>query len=283
MGMGTAVKTLLVATLFGLTACSAAQRAKTETALASVLVSDEQENQLGAQVHQELEKQGVRYVTDPAVTAYVDQVTSRILTFAKKDRPSVSWHVHVIDDAKQVNAFATPGGHLYVYSGLLLAAENEAELAGVLAHEAGHVVGRHSARQLVNQLGLQTVANLALGKNPNQLAQVAAQIAGTGTMLAFSRADEKEADEYGAKYASAAGYDPRGIISFFQKLEATSGRTPRILTWLQTHPATPDRIAHVEQFIVANRLTGSDIGADRLAPIKQRLVASAGSAPTGQR
>ncbi len=263
-------------------ACTTTQRVKTEKALATALISDEQENQLGEQVHRELEQKGIRYINDPAVTSYVDSVTSKILSFAKKDRPNVNWHVHVIDDPKQVNAFATPGGHLYVFSGLLLTADTEAELAGVLAHEAGHVVARHSARQMVQAFGLETVAGLALGENPNRLAAIATQLAGTGALLAFSRSDEKEADEYGARYSANAGYDPNGIIHFFEKLQAQQGKTPKILTFLQTHPATSDRIAAIQQYIAANRLSGTDVGAERLAPIKQRLMASAGGAPTGQ-
>ena len=88
-----------------------------------------------------------------------------------------------------------------MYTGLLLAADNEAELAGVLAHEAGHVVGRHSARAMVNAYGLQAITQVALGKNPGPAAQIAAQLAGGGRELAHGRSEETEADEYGAKYA----------------------------------------------------------------------------------
>ncbi|MGQ0505164.1 MAG: M48 family metallopeptidase [Myxococcaceae bacterium] len=264
--------------------CSAHQRASAEKSVAQLLVSDQDEAKLGAQVQAELDKQGTKYLTDATVVNYVNQVAGKLLTFAKRDRPNVPWDIKVINDPKQVNAFAVPGGHLYVYSGLLLAADNEAELAGVLAHEAGHVVGRHSARALVNQYGLQTVTSLALGENPNQIAAIAAQLAGTGVLLAHSRGEEQEADEYGARYTSAAGYDPHGLVTFFQKLQAQQGKTPKILTFLQTHPATDDRIAHVNQYIAQNRLGGTDTGAQRLAPVKQKLQAAAGSsAPAGQK
>src|ERR1700687_5397749 len=127
--------------------CSARQRVDFETAAAKALVSDEQEQQLGLQVKDELEqKQHVKYVTDPVINSYVQSVIDRILPLAKKDRPNQKWELHVIDDLKTVNAFATPGGYIYVYSGLLVEAGNEAELAGVLAHESGHVVARHIAR-----------------------------------------------------------------------------------------------------------------------------------------
>ena len=247
-----------VATLSLAMACSHSQRAKAETAVAKVLISDEQENQLGLQVRQELEQQQkVKYLDDPQVVAFVKGMTDRILPLAEKDRPGVKWDVKVIDDPKTVNAFATPGGYLYVYSGLLLAAENEAELAGVLSHEAGHVVARHSARQMVDAFGLQAVAGLALGKNPSVLSQVVAGAGGKGLMLANSREDETEADEYGARYASSAGYDPKGLITFFDKLRKMEGSTPGFAKFLSDHPATPDRIAHLEKYIADNHLSGS--------------------------
>jgi beta-barrel assembly-enhancing protease len=252
--------------------CSARQRAETEKAVASVLISDDQENQLGLQVRQELDKQGVRYSNDPTVQAFVQSVADKILVHAMRDRSGVKWSVFVIDDPKTVNAFATPGGNLYVYTGLLLAATTEGELAGVLAHEAGHVVGRHSARQLVNAYGLQAVTAMALGENPGLVAQIASGVAAKGVLLAHGRSEETEADELGARYSSSAGYDPRGLISFFEKLQAKEGKTPAILTWLSTHPATADRISHLRDFISQNRLSGSDPGAARLKPIQTRLT-----------
>ncbi len=256
-----------------LVACTSSQRISFETATAKALVSDDEEKQLGLQVKQEIEeKQHVKYLSDPVVNSYVQSVIDRILPYAKEDRPNQSWELHVIDDMKTVNAFATPGGYIYVYSGLLAEAGNEAELAGVLSHESGHVVARHSARQLVNAYGLQAVLSLALGKNPSLLEQLAAGIGAKGAMLANSRSDETEADEYGARYSSAAGYDPHGLVTFFQKLLQKQGRESKALTFLSDHPATSDRIQYIQAFIAENHLTGSDLGAERLSPIKQRLT-----------
>jgi predicted Zn-dependent protease len=259
------------ATLAG---CSAAQRVQAEKMAAEVLVSDEQEAQIGLAVRSELEqKQNVRYVDDPVVTGYVKGITDGILPLATRDRPGVAWAVKVIDDPKQVNAFATPGGYLYVYSGLLLAADDTAEVAGVLAHEAGHVVGRHSARQMVNAMGLEVVAKVALGKDPNALAQLATGFAGQTLLLAHGRGEELEADEYGVTYAAAAGYDPRGIADFFAKLEKGSGGGAPP-TWLSTHPSNPERIRKVERLIVARQLTQKG-GRDPapLQKVKARLKA----------
>jgi hypothetical protein len=108
----------------GLGGCAERQRAAAETAEAKALISDDQEMQLGMQVQQELQKQNVRYLDDPEVTAYVHTITSKIFPLAEKDRPGVKWSVRVIDDSNVVNAFATPGGFLYVYTGLLLAASD---------------------------------------------------------------------------------------------------------------------------------------------------------------
>src|SRR4051794_27421482 len=171
------------ATLFVLTgliasACATTTGRKAETALAKVLISSEQENQIGLQVKTELEqKQKIRYMDDPEIVNYVRGVAGRVIEIGKRDRGDVQWQVNVIDDPKTVNAFATPGGYLYVFSGLLAAADNEAELAGVMAHETGHVVARHSARNLITAYGLESVIALASGQNPSLLAQLTTGIA----------------------------------------------------------------------------------------------------------
>lgn len=253
--------------------CASAPVRAVEKGAAQVLVSDEQENQLGLQVKGELEKQGVKYLNDQEVVAYVQKMATPILQAANSQRKGVDWKIAVIDDPKTVNAFATPGGFLYVYSGLLLTADNEAELAGVMAHEAGHVVARHSARQLVNAYGLEAVAGMALGKNPGMVSQVATAVVGNGAMLAHSRSDETEADELGATFSSAASYDPHGLVSFFQKLEAQQGKTPQFLTWLSTHPATSDRIEHVNAYIAEKKLSGSKTQTPEFQAAKARLQA----------
>src|SRR5262249_60696870 len=168
--------------------------------------------------------------------------------------------------------FATPGGYLYVYTGLLMTADNEAQLAGVWGHESGHVVARHSAQQMVNQMGMETVIQLALGQNPNQLAQVASAIAEKGALLAYSREDETQADEYGARYSAQAGYDPHGIIQFFEKLKTMEGQQPAFAKYLSDHPATEDRIVHLQQYIQENGLSGSHLRAHRLNPAKKKLI-----------
>ena len=269
------LRTSIRALVLGCAVAVAACGVHTPEGVAKALVSDEQEAQLGAQVKQELEKQGTKYVTDPEVVNYVQGVAKKIFVSADKDRPGVKWQVFVIDDPKQVNAFATPGGYLYVYTGLLMAADNEAQLAGVWGHESGHVVARHSARQMVDAMGLETVIGIGLGQNPNQLAQLAATLAAKGALLSYSRTDETEADEYGARYSAQAGYDPHGIIQFFEKLKTMEGEQPAFAQYLSDHPATGERITHLQQYIQEKKLTGSVLGAERLQPVKQKLISQA--------
>jgi predicted Zn-dependent protease len=254
------------------TGCASGKKMNVGRTAAALFISDEQEAELGKQVKKELEtKENIKYVEDPAVVEYVRSVSTPILQAANRDRAGVKWKVNVIDDPKMVNAFATPGGYLYVYTGLLLAADNEAELAGVLGHEAAHVTGRHSAQALLLQYGQEAVIGAALGKDSKTAGAIAASLAGAGAGLAFSRGNETEADELGAKYTSAAGYDPRGLVTFFQKLASAEGKAPGFMKWLSTHPPSAERVQHQNSFIAQNRLSGTNAGTERLAPIKARI------------
>jgi predicted Zn-dependent protease len=260
--------------------CSTATQRSVETNLAKALISTEQENQIGLQVKNELEtKQNVRYLADPVVVEYVRSVANKMIASGQKARPDVKWEVNVIDDPKQVNAFATPGGFLYVYSGLLAAMKNEAELAGVMGHETAHVVARHSARSLVTAYGLEAAVALAAGNNPGLLTQIATTIAANGLFLAHSRADETEADEIGVQYLSAAGYDPNGIVSFFQTLHEKQGEMPSIAKFFSTHPSPADRIGHLQRFIAQHNLRGQAVNEAGFQQIKQRVLARASAAP----
>ena len=263
-----------VGALLGGAGCTAASRSTFERQVAQVLVSDEQESQLGLRVRQELSRQGITWVNEPEVKGYVQQLALPILRAANTHRAGVPWTVSVINDAQTVNAFATPGGYLYVYTGLLLACDNEAELAGVLGHEAAHVTARHSARQLVNTYGLSAIAKLALGENPGLLQELTASIVARGMLLANSRADESEADEWGMGYAYEAGFDPHGIAWFFEKLHKSQGDAPEFLTWLSTHPAPKSRVAAIQGFIDARGLGEGRKDSAEFQRVKARLKES---------
>jgi beta-barrel assembly-enhancing protease len=268
--MNRAVPLIAISTLFTplVGACGGA-RATVETAAANILIPPAEEKQLGVQIHDQLSKE-VRFLNDPVVTAYTKDITNQIFAVARRDSPDLAVDVYVIDDPKTVNAFATAGRQMYVFTGLLQTAQSDAEIAGVLGHETGHIVAQHPARQMVDAYGLETLASLVLGKNPSLLKQIGANVAVKGFLLANSRSDETAADEYGARYASAAGFDPGALARFLARISQKSGEPSGIAAWLSDHPTTPDRVAHLKEYIAANHLSGTRDG-NRLNQIKVAL------------
>ncbi len=262
----------LVAAVAAALACASQLQQQVETTAAKALISPEQAKQVGLQVQSELEKQGVQFVRDPTVDGWVGKVAEPLFAVARKARPDLKdWRVHVINDPKTVNAFATTGGDLYVYSGLVLLADDGAELGGVLAHEIGHVALYHVQRQMVDAVGLEALTALALGKNPGVASQLAAGVGGKVAMLANSRADEKQADDWGVVHADEAGYDPGGLVRFFRKLQAQEGHTSLALGWLSDHPTTPSRIQDIEDVIREKDLHASGEGPPGLDAVKAAL------------
>lgn len=210
------------------------------------LVSVQEEWQLGQQLDAQVRQQ-VRVVNDAALTSYVSQMGQRIV--AQTEMARLPWQFHVVQD-DAINAFNIPGGHVYVNTGLIEAASNASELAGVLAHEIVHGVSRHGTERLTKQQGAGVVAGLVLGRNPGLLAQLATQVAAGGAFARFSRADETEADRYGVRYMMAAGYNPNGMVTMFRKLLAQQQRRPSsVERFFSTHPLTADRIRNVETAI----------------------------------
>jgi predicted Zn-dependent protease len=267
---------LLVLLSGSLAACSS------QTA-AELLISAEQENMLGAQLKTQLEMGAegmapIKYLQDPELRNYILGLANKVVALGKTDRPEFTWAVEVIDDPNTVNAFATPGGYLYVYTGLLRAAENEAEVIGVMGHEVGHQLARHFARRLVQTYTLQAILSVALGENPNLLAELGATVLAQGYLLSHSREAETESDEIGARLTSRAGYDPNGLVSFFAKLEAIQGQTPSVLKYLMGHPPPSDRSQHVRDLIMREKLM---IGATNEAAFKAMRAKLPAGMPTG--
>ncbi len=244
------------------------------------ILSTEEEVAIGQKIAAEVEKKQKIYA-DPAVQQYVREIEGRIA--AVSDRRDVTYRIKVLDDPKQVNAFAGPGGFMYVYTGLLRAASNEAELAGVLAHETGHVVARHSAKALSNMLLLNQIAQLALGGDPGLAGQLASQLIGGAGMARMSRQAEHQADQLAVVYMKRAGYDPRAMITFFEKLNRMKRTNPGAIGKLfATHPPTQDRIAQVRA-LIAQVGPGGRLGADvyrrRLGQLAGRQGPSGAAAP----
>ncbi|HMG32782.1 MAG TPA: M48 family metallopeptidase [Blastocatellia bacterium] len=202
---------------------------------------------LGRQLAADVDRQG-KFIDDPVVTEYVNRVGQNL---ALHSDAKIPFTIKVLD-SDDVNAFALPGGFLYVNKGAILAADNEAELAGVMAHEIGHVAARHG----VEQASKATIANYAfiplifLSGGLGAIAYQAYQIGVPLTFLKFTRGAEAEADRLGAQYLWAAGYDPNQFLTFFEKLEKKEKGKPGTLSKLfGTHPPTPDRITKVHDLL----------------------------------
>ena len=239
--------------------------------LGTALVPVQTEIDLGRRLAAEIEAEH-RVLRDPQIQRYVRFLAEPLIEQAWRDRPGIDYRVTVLDDPDQVNAFALPGGPTYVFTGLMILAGDESELAGVLAHELGHVVARHSANQLAANLGLQVVAAIALGEDPERLAAAAADFAGGVGMARFSREDELQADDLGLRYVTAAGYDPRGMVRMFQGLQSVGGSSSGPLGGLlATHPATAERIERLQRRI--DRM-GGDLPQRRQGPRYREMTAS---------
>lgn len=207
------------------------------------IISLQEEKQLGDKFVVEVEKQR-KVVTDPQVQGYLNRLGNRLLTGVRVREFDFTFKA-VRDDS--VNAFAVPGGHVYVHTGLIKAAQNETELASVMAHEINHVVARHGTQQLTQQYGYGLVIQLILGQNPNLLAQLASTLFGQGAFMAYSRSMENQADYLGVETMYRAGYDPRGMISFFKKIDTINQRNPGALEqFFSSHPMTGERLRNVQ-------------------------------------
>ncbi len=231
-----------IGSLVGGTGCTSVRQV-----IGRELVPVQTEIELGQKLARQVEAEH-RVLRDPALQRYVRFLAQPLIDQAWVDRPGIDYRLTVLDDDAQVNAFALPGGPMYVFTGLLLLADDEAEVAGVLAHELGHVVARHSANQLGTQFGVQLLMAIALGEAPEELAQMGAQIAGAGAMARFSRDDERQADDYGVAYTAAAGYDLGGLVTLFEKMgRLQSAPGTSIERFLASHPATDERIARIQR------------------------------------
>ena len=209
--------------------------------------SIEKEIRIGKEYAMQLE-QSMRMVQDPVVNEYVNRIGQNLV---RNSDAKVPFTIKVVDD-DSVNAFALPGGFFYVNSGLILAADEEAELAGVMAHEIAHVAARHATRNATRAelANLLSIPLIFVGGGIGYAARSAANIALPMTFLKFSRGFEAEADYLGLQYMYKAGYDPNAFVAFFEKLAAQEKKKPGTLAKaFSTHPQTPDRIQKSQQEI----------------------------------
>ena len=221
-------------------------------AAAACAVSVQEERQLGDQYAAAVDT-AMPVVHDPAVQAPLDAAVRPLVgVAARRDLP---WTFRVVNTT-DVNAFAIPGGHIYVTRGLIEHATSYSQLAGVLGHEIGHVDLRHSARQIEKQraasLGV-GLGYIVLGREPGAAESQALTVVAAAAFARFSREDERAADHAGVRYTTAAGIDPHGLADLFKILQQVQGKDPgAIEQFFASHPMTADRIADVERTIATD-------------------------------
>jgi hypothetical protein len=209
--------------------------------------STDTEIKMGKTYADEIEKSS-KFITDPVVTEYVNRVGQNIV---KNSDCKVPFTIKVLD-SDEINAFALPGGFFYVNSGLILNADEEAELAGVMAHETAHVCAHHAVREMtrMNYAQLGTIPLIFIGGWTGYGIYEAASIGIPITFMKFSREFEGQADYLGVQYMYRAGYDPQAFITFFEKIQALEKRKPgAVAKVFADHPQTPDRILHSQEEI----------------------------------
>ena len=212
-------------------------------------VSEDQEKAIGQDAAAQVEREAPM-ITEPTVSGYVTRLGTALTT--RSDDRNRGWRFRIVD-AEVVNAFALPGGYVYVNRGLIEHAGSTSELAGVLGHEIAHVLLRHSAEQIEKaqktNLGVSVVCGLT-NVCSSDAARVAINVGGAALFARFSRRDELEADSAAVGVLVRAGYDPQGIASMFAKLLETREQRPDLVAgWFASHPLEEDRIAGVTRVI----------------------------------
>jgi len=219
-------------------------------AAACAPLSVDQERSMGADFSRDFNRR-TALVRDPAVVDYVSAIGRRLLKHAGPQ--PFTYRFHVVPKA-EVNAFAAPAGNIYIYTGTILKARNVSELAGIVAHEIGHVAKRHIANNfnralatnILRQVGV-VAAEVAVGPRAGRAASTLGGFAAMGYLNTFSRKAEHEADAFAVQLMFKAGYDPRGLTAFFESLRKEGGSS--VPAFLRTHPATTERIANTRAMI----------------------------------
>ena len=215
-------------------------------------VSTQQEVQLGAQSAAEINRQ-LPIIQNANIHSYINQLGNSIAQRA--DPRGIGYRFYVVN-SNQVNAFAIPGGHVYINRGLIERSSNMSEVAGVLSHEIGHVVQRHGIEQMARMQNIGLGANLAfilMGRQPGQVEQAAVGAAAQGLVIApHSRDAEREADAEAVRYLVQSGINPQGMVTMFQKLLAERRSAPNsVQGWFSTHPLEEERVQNTQAAINA--------------------------------
>jgi Zn-dependent protease with chaperone function len=234
--------------------------------------SIDREIKLGADMAKEIDAQ-VKFLTDERVNEYVNRLAQNL---ARNSDVKVPMSVRIID-SDELNAFALPGGRLYVNVGMIMAAESEAELAGVMAHEIAHVAARHATKNATKRQiwNFASIPLMFVGGPAGMVVHNVVQIAVPMTFLKFSRNAEREADLLGIEYEYAAGYDPAAMVNFFEKLQTKDKKKPNFaVRAFQSHPMTDDRLKRAQKTI-AELLPAKDeymVSTSEFDEVKARLT-----------
>ena len=211
------------------------------------IFSIEDDKQLGLQTKSQIESDPAQFpilnpATNAAAYAYINTLRDEILASGQvTHKDDFVWEVKIIKNDDIQNAFCTPGGYIYVYTGLIKYLDNKSSLAGVMGHEMAHADKRHSTTQLTKQYGVQTLLDVVLGKNQGLLSQIGSEL----VSLTFSRADESQADEYSVKYLCPTKYHADGAANFFQKITDQGASNPP--EFLSTHPNPDNRVKNIQK------------------------------------
>ncbi|MBE9214650.1 M48 family metalloprotease [Plectonema cf. radiosum LEGE 06105] len=212
-------------------------------------ISERQEVQLGRQINQQLLRSDVRLNSNSQINNYITRIGKRLE--AQNTRKNIPYTFQVVRD-DSINAFATTGGYVYINTGLIKAADNEAELASVIAHEIGHIEGEHVIEQMKKTAIARGLATAA-GVENSKLVQLGVEL---GYRRPNSRGAEKEADQIGLRLLTDAGYAPQAMVSFMRKLESKGrGSVP---TFLSTHPSPGNRVQYLQNWVNAQSNKGND-------------------------
>ncbi|MFN7316788.1 MAG: M48 family metalloprotease [Phycisphaerae bacterium] len=241
---------IIIALISVVTYCSRQQMNSVTGRTQAIALTTEQEIYLGQQMAPQMAAQFGNEVRDAGAQALVDAVGAKLLAAMPEEYPDYPFDFHLLADAQTVNAFALPGGQIFITAALFNRLETEGQLAGVLGHEIGHVLGRHSAAQMAKAeltRGLVGAAGVAGSDVMGQ--RGATQIAGAVgnmMMLKYGRADELEADALGLQFMADANYDPRALIRVMEILREASGGASRP-EWSSSHPDPGNRISKIEE------------------------------------
>jgi hypothetical protein len=271
----------LFAVMLALTLAAGTANAQTQIKSGWNMFSPQQDAEIGAQSAAEAERQ-LPVLNDRTVDDYVNRIGQKLA--ANSGGPQFQYRFKVIN-ASDINAFALPGGYIYLNRGIIDNARNEGEVAGVLAHEIAHVALRHgtqnASKAYAAQAGLQILGGLLGGKVGNNTAQILNTVGGVGLnalFLKFSREFETQADVRGAQMLAASGYSPADMVGFFNTLAKVD--TAKKTTWMSHHPAPPDRIARIEkERKLLNEPNNPTTNTTQLAQVQSRMR-GLGAAPT---